>query len=328
MINNINNISNINLDINRINVIIKKIIEGIGSSRDEVLKIIDSIRNEQENLKLELSKTKATILIVVNEVDTLSKQDKQARQWLAEVSKNFNIYNENDIKDAYEKALDLRVKLITKTNEENALREKRNQLEISLKKVMENIGSGEKILNQVSIALAYLEGDILSALEDADKNSEMFIGIKILEAQENERKRIARDIHDGPAQHMANVAMNVDICKMIIKDNLDKGLEELEELKESVKSALKEVRNIIFDLRPMSLDDLGLNQTIQETIKTICQETSINIEAKLKPIQCEIENIIQVAVYRIIQEVFNNIKKHSGAKNAAIKLDFGTKYLF
>jgi len=327
MINNINNISNINLDINRINVIIKKIIEGIGSSRDEVLKIIDSIRNEQENLKLELSKTKATILIVVNEVDTLSKQDKQARQWLAEVSKNFNIYNENDIKDAYEKALDLRVKLITKTNEENALREKRNQLEISLKKVMENIGSGEKILNQVSIALAYLEGDILSALEDADKNSEMFIGIKILEAQENERKRIARDIHDGPAQHMANVAMNVDICKMIIKDNLDKGLEELEELKESVKSALKEVRNIIFDLRPMSLDDLGLNQTIQETIKTICQETSINIEAKLKPIQCEIENIIQVAVYRIIQEVFNNIKKHSGAKNAAIKLDFGTKYL-
>ncbi|HOJ10204.1 MAG TPA: sensor histidine kinase [Clostridiales bacterium] len=320
-------INNINLDISRINTIIKRIIEGISSSREEVLKIVDSIRNEQENVKLELCKIKNDLINVVDEVDALEKQDKYARQWLAEVSKNFNIYNENDIKNAYEKALDLRVKLITKENEEKVLKDKRNNLEMTLKRLVENIDSSEKIINQISIALAYLEGDILSAFDDADKNSEMFIGIKILEAQENERKRIARDIHDGPAQHMANVAMQADICKMAIHNDLQEGLKELEALKASVKEALKEVRSIIFNLRPMSLDDLGLNQTIQETVKTISQESNINIQLKLKPIQGEIEPIIQVAVYRIIQEVFNNIKKHSGAKHVTVKLDFGTKYL-
>lgn len=320
-------INNINLDIARINSIIKKIIEGIGSSREEVLKIVDSIRSDKESLRFELSRVKKDFIRVVNEVDELEKQDKQARQWLAEVSKNFNTYCENDIKDAYEKALDIRVRFITKTNEEKALREKRDQLEITLRKVMENIESGEKTVNQISIALAYLEGDILSVLEDADKNSEMFVGIKVLEAQENERKRIARDIHDGPAQYMSNVAMQMDICKMIIQNDLEEGLKELANLKESVKIALKEVRNIIFDLRPMSLDDLGLNQTIQELISTISRESSIDIYLDLKPVEEEIEGIIQVAVYRIVQEVFNNIKKHSKANEASVRLDYGTKYL-
>lgn len=320
-------INNINLDISRINTITQKIVGEINSSRDEVLKIIDSIRNEYENIKLELANVKNDVNRVINEVTELEKEDKKARQWLAEVSKNFNIYSEGDIKDAYEKSLDIRVKYITKTNEEKALRQKRTRLEVALKKLTENIQRSEKIVHQISIALAYLEGDILSALDDADKNSEIFIGIKILEAQENERKRIARDIHDGLAQYMANVAMQMDVCKMIVQKDLEEGLKELSTLKESVKVALKEIRNIIFDLRPMSLDDLGLNQTIQEAISNISQESNIDIQLKLKPIKGEIEPIIQVAVYRIVQEVFNNIKKHSKAKHAKVRLDYGTKYL-
>jgi two-component system sensor histidine kinase DegS len=260
-------------------------------------------------------------------VDNLEKQDKLMRKELADVSQNFSKYSEFDIKSAYEKASDIRISFFSKQNEEKNLKERRNRLEVSLKNIEKNIGSGEKIINQISIALGYLEGNMLSILESADKNTEMFMGIKILEAQENERKRIARDIHDGPAQHMANIVMKVDICKMLIQKDLNDGLKELDGLKENVKIALKEVRGIIFDLRPMSLDDLGLNQTIQETVKSITQESDIEIELKLKTVKSEIEPIIQVAVYRIIQEIFNNIKKHSNAKHAKVKLDFGTKYL-
>jgi len=315
------------LDVNSINKIIKNIIGAIGSSRGQILNIVNSIRNDQENLKLELGQVRNDIARTINEVDELEKQDKAGRRRLAQVSANFNKYNEHDIKEAYERAEDIRVKFYIKRNEEKLLRDKRDSLEIALKKIMVNIEDGEKIINQISIAMGYLEGDILSALEVTDKNSEMFIGIKILEAQENERKRIARDIHDGPAQHMANVVMKVDICKMVLQKDLEEGLKELEDLKESVKVALKEVRSIIFDLRPMSLDDLGLIQTIQQTLNIISEESNINIIIKLKPIKTEIESIIQVAVYRIIQEIFNNIRKHSKAKNAEVRMDFGVKYL-
>jgi two-component system sensor histidine kinase DegS len=315
------------IDVTSINQIIKKIIGEIGQSREQILYIVDNIRSEQDALKLQLAQIKKDISKVINEVDELGNQDKLMRRRLAEVSANFKECNETDIKNAYEKASDIRAKYLTKQNEEKALKEKRAHLEISLKKTMENIGNAEKVINQVSIALGYLEGDILSALEGSDNNSEMFVGIKILEAQENERKRIARDIHDGPAQHMANAVMKTDICRMVIQKDINEGLKELSDLKESVKVALKEVRDIIFDLRPMSLDDLGLNQTIQQMINAITKESNIDIQLRLKTIKTEIEPIIQVAVYRIIQEIFNNIRKHSKAKSAEIKLDFGTKYL-
>ena len=315
------------LDVNAINKIIKNIIGEIGSSRGQILNIVDNIRKDKENLKLEIEKVREDVTRVIYEVDELEKQDKESRRRLAQVSANFNKYTESDIKESYEKAEDIRVKFYIKRNEEKLLRDKRDSLEMTLKKTMTNIEDGEKIINQISIAMSYLEGDILSVLEGSDKNSEMFVGIKILEAQENERKRIARDIHDGPAQHMANVVMKVDICKMVLQRDFEDGLKELEDLKGSVKVALKEVRSIIFDLRPMSLDDLGLIQTIQQTINTISEESNIDINIKLKPIQAEIESIIQVAVYRIIQEIFNNIRKHSKAKNAEVRLDFGEKYL-
>lgn len=319
--------NNIRININDINNIIKKIIGQIDTSREQIVEIVDNLRNDHEKLIQELVEIKDDIGTVINEVDELEKQDKAMRRKLAEVSKNFYVYSENDAKNAYEKASDVRIEFITKKNEEKVLRQRRDRLEADLKKSLQNIENAEKVVNHISIALGYLEGDVLSVLEGADKGSEMFIGIKILEAQENERKRIARDIHDGPAQHMANVIMKVDICKKIIQNDLEEGLKELTDLKESVKVALKEVRNIIFDLRPMSLDDLGLNQTIAETVKAITIETNIDIQLKLKPLHKEIEAIIQVAVYRIFQEILNNIKKHSKAKHVNVKLDYGTQYL-
>lgn len=315
------------VDANSISKITNKIVKEINSSKSQILNIIDRIRSEQENLKSQLSEIRYDISKVIEEVDTLEKQDKNARKKLVEVSSDFSKYKENDIKDAYESAANIRIKFYTKKNEEKSLRDRRDSLEIALRKAIENIEEGEKVLNQISVVMGYLEGGILSALEGVDETSEMFMGMKILEAQENERKRIARDIHDGPAQYMANVVMRIDICKMVIEKNIEAGLKELSELKESVRIALKEVRGIIFDLRPISLDDLGLIQTIEQLVAIISKEASFDIDLKLKPIEKEVDPIIQVAVYRVIQEIFNNIRKHAKAKHVEVKLDFGIKYL-
>ncbi|MFT5872942.1 MAG: two-component system sensor histidine kinase DegS [Clostridium sp.] len=319
--------NNLSIDIEHVNKIIKNIINQISKSREQILEIVDNVRIEYENLKSELGVIRKSIDTVINEVDALEVQDKLMRKKLVEVSKKFNSYDEEEIKTVYEKASDIRVKFIMKQNEEKQLRVRRDTLEILLKKSIKNIDNSEKVINQISIAMSYLEGDILSVLEGADKSSDMFIGIKILEAQENERKRISRDIHDGPAQHIANIIMKADICKKVIEKDFNEGLKELADLKESVKVALKEVRSIIFDLRPMTLDDLGLNKTIEQAVKSISDDFNIDIKLKLKPIQTEVESIIQVAVFRIVQELFNNIKKHSKAKHVEVKLDFGTKYL-
>ncbi|KRQ86269.1 Signal transduction histidine-protein kinase/phosphatase DegS [Caloramator mitchellensis] len=315
------------IDIVEINNIIRKIIDNIMNSKEAIVNIIDNIRKEQESLMFEIAKLKNDIIKIIDEVDHLEKLDKQMRKRLVEVSSDFSRYTEKDIREVYERAYEIRGNLMSRIQEEKHLREKRDALELQLRKLDENIKSAEKVISQISVALKFLEGDILPAFEIDDKESEMLLGIKILEAQEYERARIARDIHDGPAQYVASAVMRADFLPKVIMKDIEEGLKEIDDLKIILKKALKEIRDTIFDLRPMSFDDLGLIQTIQEHVKSIIEETNININLRLKPVNDEIEPIIQIAAYRMIQEILNNIKKHSKARNVDVKLDYGMKYL-
>ena len=176
---------------------------------------------------------------------------------LVEESKNTLISNQEPIKIIYEEALDIRVKYITRQTEEKELILRRDVLERSLKGYNSSIEEAEGAVNQINIALGYLEGNVLEGLKEDDKNSRMINEIKILEKQEIERRRIAREIHDGPAQYIANAMMRIDFCKLVMKKDLEKGLKELDDVKGNVKMALKEVRGIIYDLRPLSLEEEG-----------------------------------------------------------------------
>ena len=316
-----------NFDIKGINEIIKKVILEVGMSREEIFDIIDNIRVQKESIMSELEEIHKNILNVIDEVDMLQKEDKKMRINLAYVSENFKRFNENDIKEAYEKALKSKVDLINMTNKEKELKDRRYNLEVSLKRLMENIKAGEKVINQICVALKFLEGDMKEALEDADKNSEIKIGVKVLEALENERIGIARDIHDGPSQYLADAIIRADICKKLLQNDLNEGISELENLKKSIKYALNEIREILFNLRPAPLKDLGLNKALLENIKGINKDSNIKVNVNIKDAHKNVDAYIQLAVYRITQEIFNNIKKHSKAKNAEIRLDFGSKYL-
>src|SRR5690625_6263279 len=83
-------------------------------------------------------------------------------------------------------------------------------------------------------------------------------GPKIIETQENERKRLSREIHDGPAQMLANILIRSEFVDLSFREgNLDNALQEMKSIRENIRSSLYEVRRIIYDLRPMALDDLG-----------------------------------------------------------------------
>ena len=85
--------------------------------------------------------------------------------------------------------------------------------------------------------------------------------MRIITAQEEERQRLARDIHDGPAQSMSNIILKCEICEKFLTVDVEKAKQQIAELKGLIKASLQEIRRIIFDLRPMSLDDLGLVPT-------------------------------------------------------------------
>src|SRR5699024_11225021 len=84
-------------------------------------------------------------------------------------------------------------------------------------------------------------------------------GLKIIEAQEVERKRLSREIHDGPAQRLANILIRSAVVDLAYsKGNTVQALQEMNNVRKNIRSSLKEVRRIIYNLRLMALDDLGI----------------------------------------------------------------------
>lgn len=315
------------VDLKNVNQIFESVIDSIDNSRDKILDLVNDARKEHEQLKFQLEEIKHDIDTVIQNVDNLEMKDRLTRNKLAQVSKDFKNNTENDIKLAYEKATEIRIELKVAQKEEASLRDRRTRIEISIKNALKNIQNAEQVVHQVSIAASYLKGEILEALEEASFGSDMMMGVRILEAQENERRRISRDIHDGPAQRVANIVMKADLCEKIAKKDMVAGLKELKGLKQASRDALKEVRDIIYNLRPMSLDDLGLNKTIEMNVSSIFENKNIEMDYRLSKLPSEVEEIIQVAIFRLSQEILNNIKKHSDANNVYMQTEYGSKYM-
>ncbi|MEA4847078.1 MAG: sensor histidine kinase [Clostridiaceae bacterium] len=309
--------------IDRLNEIIKNTVDIIEKSRSEIFSIAESSRNECQLVEEELEKIRIITADLINQVDRLVKLDKECRYQLMIVSKNIKEYDEEDVKRAYDKAKDLQVELMTKKAEEQLLIQRRGELERRLKIARDTANKAESLVNKVGVAMGYLTGglqDLSIQLEDIKQKQ--YLGIKIIKAQEDERKRVAREIHDGPAQLMANLVIKTELCEKLIDMDKEKAKEELGSLRGFLRSSLSDVRKIIYDLRPMSLDDLGLVPTLQRYISNYIEQNGISVEFLVLGDPKALKPVVELAAFRIVQEALTNIKKHSGAGNAIVRIEF------
>lgn len=150
---------------------------------------------------------------------------------------------------------------------------------------------------------------------------------KIIYAQEEERRRVVREIHDGPAQTMANIVFRAEVCERLIDTDMQRAKNELKELREQVREVLKETRKIIFDLRPMTIDDLGLIPTIKRIVDTLEQRSDVDAEVIVLGVEKRLDAHVEIGLFRIIQEAITNIEKHAKASKAWIRIDFRPKLI-
>jgi len=314
-------VGDINLKV--IDTVIKKTLEAIETSKQQVYDIADGAQREMSKLNIELNQVHLEACRIIDKVDALEKDNRRSRNHLAHVSKNFRNFTEEDIKKAYENANNNQLELMLAREKEQQLRQRRDELQIRLKNLGDTVEKAEKFVTQVGAVLGYLSGDLANisdALETAQQKQVM--GVKVIQSQEEERKRVAREIHDGPAQLMANVVLRAEICERLLDIDLEKARQELQELKDAVRNSLTEVRKIIFDLRPMALDDLGLIPTLRKYLIQFEERSNIATDFKIIGKEEKLDSAVIIAAFRLIQECLNNVAKHSLAKLVSLKLEF------
>lgn len=317
-----------NSDTKLLDTILDKMVETVDQSKDQIFQIAEQSRADYDTLMTELELIKSQIHLSILEQEDLERKVKMARQRLSEVSRDFSVYSEEVVRKAYEQAHDLQMKLLVLRQNEKQLMDRRNELDRRLSSVHTTIERAEHLVSQTAVVLNYLTQDMKEfgrALEDAQLKQAF--GLQVMEAQEEERKRLSREIHDGPAQMMANVLMRSDLIEKLYRERgVEAAFAEIRDLKKMVRSALYEVRRIIYDLRPMALDDLGLVPTLKKYLATVneysrSQGSVPDIKFVNLGLEKRLPSNMEIALFRLIQESVQNALKHADASLIQVKLE-------
>ncbi|HET7658639.1 MAG TPA: histidine kinase [Bacillales bacterium] len=312
------------LDAKTLDDVVAKMINTIINSQNQIFEIGESSREQSENILKELKIARNLELERESENEHIETRAKAARMRLAEINKHFDRFGEDEIHKVYDFANQVQSELAEVIEIRQQLAKKRSDLEQQLAGTQETVEHSDTLIGQVSVILNYMNGDLRQiggmAEDDSDKQ---VIGLKIIEAQEEERQRLSREIHDGPAQMLAHVLIGSELVERIQKEQGQQAaMEEFNRLRGLIRQALSDVRRIIYDLRPMALDDLGLVPTVEKYLYRIEDREKISIRFVKVGDPFNLSTNMEVALFRLIQETVQNVCKHAQAKEIRVRMEF------
>lgn len=256
--------------------------------------LLKEIKLQKEELKIKIREVKSQVRKIEKE------------------SLNYNFINEDDTKEKSEVIEDINSRLQTNTT---LLKSYEGQLTVLNKKEQDYIRLNSYITEKTNR---------VDRQKELCKESN---GLQFLEIQEVERQRIARELHDSTVQNLTNLVHVTELCSKLIDMDPIRAKLELQIMSNTIKTTINDMREIIYDLRPMSLEDLGLITTIKRYIQQFVESSTCHVEfcvTNEKPID---RDIIDLTLFRVIQEACNNSIKHANPSLITIHLNYYKSYI-
>ncbi|MEX1247316.1 MAG: histidine kinase [Anaerolineales bacterium] len=270
--------------------------------------VLDDLEQEITQTERELKEIDLLLDQSKGEVEKLTQRNATINAHLQQVQLQIEEVPAADVRAAYDAALEAQQRLVVMRGQLEKLTSDRNHLE--------RLGQILKRVREASKAGAPQEKD--------GRNPHASIEI-MTQAQESERQRLSRQMHDGPAQALSNFILQTEIAVRLFEVDQDKARQELNSLKEAASSTFQKVRDFIFDLRPMMLDDLGLVPTIKRYANYLAEKMGIEINVSVTGSERRLESYLEVIVFRAIQELLSNGSLHTQASNIKVQLDIGER---
>ena len=241
------------------------------------------------------------------EVNKLQQRNASISAHLQQTQSQFESISKADVKMAYDSALDAQQRLFVMRGQIDKLQSDQAHIERYLK-ILEH--------TQEAIESGGLEKKGKAGLSGMAQTVEM-----IIQAQEAERQRLARQMHDGPAQALSNFILQSEIAMRLFEIDQNRAKEELASVKAAAASTFQKVRDFIFELRPMMLDDLGLAPTLNRYIEAYKDQSGIEIRFISSGMEQRLESYLEVMIFRAIQELLGNAVRHSQATQVKVQVD-------
>lgn len=175
------------------------------------------------------------------------------------------------------------------------------------------------MVNHVESSAAYLLGS--GVRPGADSDQQIDVSQRVLDNLEAERERIYRDVHDGPAQALANAIFEIEYVERVADRNPDPRAArvEIKKLKESLRESLEGVRAMIYDLRPPTLSELGLSLAMRTYAADYEARYGVRVDCALDAADTGLLPQQELAIYRVMQEALQNVHKHAQASGVRLE---------
>jgi two-component system sensor histidine kinase DegS len=270
--------------------------------------LIEDSRKEYEQAQLELREIDVLIKQSSSEVDKLGQRNAQITNKVRQIEATFDTVPREDIQETYNVFQDAQKRLFMM----------RGQLE-KLQSDQKNLQRYTKLLRRLleateGMALGRTDGQpAFGATQPAI--------VRVIEAQEHERQFLVQEMHDGPAQALTNLILQAEICERLFDKDAERTRDELAILRRQVTETFQEVRGIMFDLRPMMLDDLGLVPTLKKYIEGFQEKSGLSINLTITGQERRLESHNEATIFRVVQELVKNARDHAHCTSIEVSVD-------
>ena len=246
-----------------------------------------------------------------DEVGKLTQRNAAITAHLQQIQSDVSNMSAEEIRSYYDSALEAQQRLLVMRGQLDKLQNDKMHLE-----------RYKVILYQASDSSSQDSLAVNSSKRSELANIEMMVN-----AQEAERQRLSRQMHDGPAQALSNFILQAEIAMRLLSVDVEQARDELGSLKASAMRTFQKVRNFIFELRPMMLDDLGVIPTIRRYAETFKEQSGLEINLVVSGTERRLEPYLEVMVFRALQELLGNASRHSHATIAKVHVDVGSSLI-
>ncbi len=272
---------------------------------------LEECNKEYEQTQRELKEIDLLIQQTTAEVERLAQRNTQATNRLRQVEAALDTVPRDDIQEAYTTVLDSQQRLFTM----------RGQLE-KLQSNQRNMARYLDLLRGILETAGHAGPGYEPRVSEEGESVQPLV-VRIIEAQEQERQVLSRQMHDGPAQSLTNLILQAEICERLFDIDPERARAELANLKNAVAATFQKVKGFILNLRPMMLDDLGLIPTLRRYVDSFANNSGVLTRLLVIGKERRLVSHKEVTIFRLVQELLNNAYEYGHASNIQINLDVG-----
>jgi two-component system sensor histidine kinase DegS len=254
----------------------------------------DIILDLLSNLKIEFKELKSTI---DHNNTRISEIENYISSCLNEEDLSYKVFSPRNVETVHK-------------NEFESLRSEADSLQELNFNMYERLDILQSQINQLQTVLNF-EKDSEKRIGNIDPHFKLN-SFGIIKIQEKERRRIARDLHDSSLQNLAFTIQKLDLASLYIDQDPLRAKLELSVISKGIRDIIEDIRSTIFNLRPMTFDDLGLGSAFQRLLDNINEEKKYIIDVSIEDVSCE-NDLVLSTIYQVVQDCVMNIVKHSEA---------------